>query len=109
MMLGQDASPKTVAALNAQYGFDQPAMLQYLHWLGGALRGDLGHSYTTHESVAAIIAARFPVTLELSLWSIALAVIAAVASNTVPVARKKLEPVVIAANLVGITVPNRPQ
>ena len=81
-------------------------MLQYLHWLGSALCGDLGHSYTTHESVAAIIAARFPVTLELSLWSIALAVIAAVASNTVPVARKKLEPVVIAANLVGITVPN---
>ena len=106
MMLGQDASPKTVAALNTQYGFDQPAVLQYLNWLGSAFRGDLGHGYTTHESVAAIIAARFPVTLELSLWSIALAVIAAVASNTVPVARKKLEPVVIAANLVGITVPN---
>jgi peptide/nickel transport system permease protein len=106
MMLGQDASPKAVAALNTAYGFDRPAVLQYLHWLGGALRGDLGYSYTTRESVATVIAARFPVTLELSLWSISLAVIAAVVSNTVPVARKQLEPAVIAANLVGITVPN---
>jgi peptide/nickel transport system permease protein len=106
MMLGQDASPKAVAALNAAYGFDRPAVLQYLDWLGRALHGDLGRSYTTRESVAAVIIARFPVTLELSLWAIALAVIAAVVSNTVPVARKQLEPVVIAANLVGITVPN---
>ena len=37
MMLGQDASPQAVAALNAAYGFDQPAVMQYLHWLGGAL------------------------------------------------------------------------
>jgi len=106
MMLGQDASPERVAALNAAYGFDRPAVLQYLHWLGRALRGDLGRSYTTRESVAAIIAARFPVTLELSLWSISLAVIAAVVANTVPFARKQLEPVVIAVNLIGITVPN---
>jgi peptide/nickel transport system permease protein len=106
MMLGQDASPEAVAALNAAYGFDRPAALQYLDWLRRALGGDLGRSYTTRESVAAMIAAQFPVTLELSLWSIVLAVIAAVVANTVPVARKQLEPVVTAANLVGITVPN---
>jgi len=61
--------------LNAAYGFARPAVLQYLHWLGAALAGDLGRSYTTRESVAAIIAVRFPVTIELSLWSISLAVI----------------------------------
>ena len=106
MMLGQDASPQAIAALNAAYGFNQPAMYQYLHWLGDALTGDLGRSYTTHESVAAAIAVRIPVTLELTLWSIALAVIAAVGCNTIPVARGVLQPVVTAANLVGITVPN---
>jgi peptide/nickel transport system permease protein len=61
MMLGQDASPQAIADLNAAYGFDQPAMLQYLHWLGGALSGDLGRSYTTQQSVAAAIAERIPV------------------------------------------------
>lgn len=106
MMLGQDASPQAVAALNAAYGFDRPAIVQYLTWLGGALSGDLGRSYTTQQSVATAIAARLPVTLELTFWSIALAVTAAVVSNTLPVARRLLQPVVAATNLVGITVPN---
>ncbi len=106
MMLGQDASPQAIAALNAQYGFDRPAVVQYLHWLGGALLGDLGRSYTTQQSVAGAIAARIPVTLELSLWSIALAVTAAVVCNTIPTGRRVLQPVVTAANLIGITVPN---
>jgi peptide/nickel transport system permease protein len=87
-------------------GFDKPATLQYLHWLGCALRGGLGRSYTTQQSVAAAIAERVPVTLELTLWSIALAVIAAVVCNTIPVARGVVQPLVTAANLVGITVPN---
>lgn len=106
MMLGQDASPQAIAALNAQYGFNQPAIVQYLHWLGNALRGDLGRSYTTQQSVAAAIASRLPVTLELSFWSIGLAVIAAVASNTIPAMRGRWQGVVTAANLIGITVPN---
>ena len=106
MMLGQDASPQAIAALNAQYGFNQPAIVQYLHWLGNALRGDLGRSYTTQQSVAAAIALRLPVTLELSFWSIGLAVIAAVASNTIPAMRGRWQGVVTAANLIGITVPN---
>jgi peptide/nickel transport system permease protein len=106
MMLGQDASTQAIAALNAKYGFDQPALQQYLHWLGGALTGDLGRSYTTQQSVAQAIAARLPVTLELTLWSIALAVSAAVFCNTIPVARVPVRRVVTAVNLVGITVPN---
>ena len=106
MMLGQDASPQAIAALNTAYGFDRPAVIQYLHWLGGALSGDLGRSYTTQQSVAAAIAERIPVTLELTFWSIALAVIAAVVCNTIPVARGVVQPAVTTANLVGITVPN---
>jgi peptide/nickel transport system permease protein len=106
MMLGQDASPQAIAALNEAYGFNQPALVQYLHWLGAALSGDLGRSYTTQQSVTAAIATRIPVTLELSFWSIALAVTAAVVCNTVPTRQRWWQPLVIAANLVGITVPN---
>jgi peptide/nickel transport system permease protein len=106
MMLGQDASKEAIAALNAAYGFDRPALVQYLSWLSGAISGDLGQSYTTHQSVADVIAARIPVTLEMSLWSISLAVVAAVGLSTVPVARNVLQPLVAAINLVGITVPN---
>jgi peptide/nickel transport system permease protein len=106
MMLGQDASPKAIAALNAAYGFDQPAVTQYLRWFGAALTGDLGRSYTTQQSVAEAIAARMPVTLELSFWSIALAVTAAVICETIPMASERLRPLLTAAKLIGITVPN---
>ena len=33
-------------------GFDQPLYVQYLHWMGGAIHGDFGRSYTTQQSVA---------------------------------------------------------
>lgn len=106
MMLGQDASKQEIAALNAQYGFDRPALIQYLHWLGGALTGDLGQSYTTQQSVAQAIAVRLPVTLELAFWSILLALVAAVVCNTIPTRGMALRRIVTALNLIGITVPN---
>ncbi len=106
MMLGQDASPQAIAALNAKYGFDRPALLQYGAWMAGAARGDLGRSFTTQQSVARAIADCIPVTLELTLWSILLAVTAAVVLNTIPVGKRALTGVTTAANLIGITVPN---
>ena len=74
MMLGEDASPKAIAELNARYGFDRPAYVQYFDWLGRALTGDFGRSYTSQEPVGAAIAGALPVTLELAVWSILLAV-----------------------------------
>ena len=43
--LGEDADLAEVEALKAQYGFDQPAPLRYLHWVGGMLQGDFGYSF----------------------------------------------------------------
>jgi peptide/nickel transport system permease protein len=106
MMLGQDASPQAIAALNAKYGFDQPIVVQYAHWLAAALHGDLGRSYTTQQSVALAIGACIPVTLELTVWSILLATTLAVVLNTIPTARTLLSRTTTAVNLVGITVPN---
>ena len=38
MMLGEDASPQAIAELNGLYGFDRPAVVQYLDWVGSAWR-----------------------------------------------------------------------
>jgi peptide/nickel transport system permease protein len=48
-------------------GLDQPLVFQYLHWLGGALAGDLGRSLRTGEPVLSAIIQRLPVTFELML------------------------------------------
>lgn len=106
MMLGEDASPTAIAELNARYGFDRPAYVQYFDWLGRALTGDFGRSYTTQDSVAAAIVGALPVTLELSFWAILLAVIASVCLNSIPGKYRLLSSLVVSGNLVGITVPN---
>lgn len=106
MMLGQDASPDAVAALNARYGFDKPLYVQYFDWIASAAQGEFGRSHTTQQSVASAILPCIPVTLELALSAIVLATLAAVLTNTLPAARKATAPVVVTLNLIGITVPN---
>jgi peptide/nickel transport system permease protein len=106
MMLGEEASPQAIAALNAQYGFDRPAIVQFGAWVRAALHGDFGRSYITRQSVAAAIADCVPVTLELTLWSILLATFLAVALNTAPIARRAIGGGITVAILIGITVPN---
>ena len=106
MMLGEDASPQAIAELNATYGFDRPAWVQYVDWLSRAVHGDFGRSFTTREPVASAIGAALPVTLELAFLSIALAALAAVTLNSLPEARGITRPIVVAANLVGIAMPN---
>jgi peptide/nickel transport system permease protein len=75
-MLADQATPEKVAALRHEMGLDQPLVLQYLHWLGGAVEGDFGRSFRTGEPVLSAILQRLPVTLELMLLAelIALAI-----------------------------------
>jgi len=75
-MLADEATPEKVAALRSEMGLDQPLVVQYLHWLGSALIGDLGRSLRTGEKVLSAILQRLPVTLELMLFAqlIALAI-----------------------------------
>lgn len=74
--LGTEAgmlSEEQRASLEAYYGLDKPAVQQYVVWLGSALRGDLGLSVRQGEPVAKLILERFPVTLELALLSVMIA------------------------------------
>lgn len=106
LMLGQDATPAAIAELNARLGFDRPLIVQYADWMRGALIGDFGRSYSTHQTVAAAILPRLPVTLELGVLAIALATIAAVVINSITTARRVVRPLATALAVVGITLPN---
>lgn len=61
------------ASLEAYYGLDKPAVQQYFVWMGNALRGDLGLSVRQGEPVLSLIWSRFPVTVELALLSVLIA------------------------------------
>jgi peptide/nickel transport system permease protein len=69
------ATPEQIARLNHQLGLDQPVIVQYFKWLGAALTGNLGRSYLLPASVTSTIGARIPVTVELMVLAIALAVL----------------------------------
>ena len=77
-MLADQATPDKVAALRHQMGLDQPLLLQYAHWLGGVVVGDLGRSFRTGEPVLSAVLARLPVTLELMAVAEAMALAIAV-------------------------------
>src|SRR5262249_16811363 len=63
---GPSARPGTLAALRHQLGLDQPLLLQYLDWIGGALSGDFGNSITYGVPAGGLIAERLAITLPLA-------------------------------------------
>jgi peptide/nickel transport system permease protein len=73
-VLGQGATPETVAKMREQLGLDQPAPLRYFQWLGGALQGDFGVSLISGERVSETIAPRFRNTLFLAAYAAVIAV-----------------------------------
>jgi peptide/nickel transport system permease protein len=72
-VLGENATPQQRETLRKEMGLDQPAPLRYLDWMGRTLSGDFGRSLRTREPVAAMIAARLPVTVQLTVLSMLVA------------------------------------
>ena len=64
--MGLSHDPETVAALKTEYGFDQPVIVQYFHWLERVLHGDFGKSVSNSEPVLNILARKLPNTIKLS-------------------------------------------
>jgi peptide/nickel transport system permease protein len=65
VLLGDQATPETLAAVRRDLGLDQPIAMRFVHWLGQVLQGDLGRSFRTGQTVIAAIAERLPVSIEL--------------------------------------------
>jgi peptide/nickel transport system permease protein len=78
LLLPEDLqSPQVAQELRRQLGLDRPLYVQYMTWLAHAVRGDLGYSYRSRAYVAPEVAARLPVTLELTALAMGGAVLAA--------------------------------
>jgi peptide/nickel transport system permease protein len=75
---GRRISPELIASLRHQFGLDGDPLSQYVAWMGRVLQGDLGQSYKLKQGVSDLILARLPVTFELILFSVILAVAVAI-------------------------------
>jgi peptide/nickel transport system permease protein len=75
MRLGLEADPEAVNELRRALGLDKPLPLQYLDWLGNALRGDLGQSSINQQPVLSLVLEKLPATLELAVLGVLLALV----------------------------------
>ena len=85
---GMAPSPETVKALRHQLGLDRPLLDQYVSFLSGILRGDLGHSFQDGYPVADEIVKRLPRTIELIITAALLAVIFGLPLGTLAAVRR---------------------
>jgi len=100
-------SPERYAELQAQFGFDQPLFMQFLHYLGQILSGDLGVSVVSRIPVLEEFMSLFPATLELSLVAITFAILIGIPAGVLAAVKRNtvLDYSVMGASLVGFSMP----
>lgn len=108
ILLGPTTSPEARDALRRLFGLDEPLQVQYLRWLGGVLKGDLGTSLRTGQPVLTSIVDRFPVTLELTGLAIFIALLIGIPAGLIGAVKQysKLDYTVTLFALAGLSVPN---
>ena len=108
VMGGTDADAAGLAEIRQKYGLDAPIPVQYLRWVGLALRGDLGESIRTRESVVWTVARKLPITMELAGLSLLVALGIAIPAGVFSAVRRNSvwDFVVNAVSLCGLSVPS---
>ena len=107
-LVGEESDPAVLEQLRHEYGLDQPIPVQYVRYVGKALSGDLGTSARTGLPVADTIGHALPVTLQLAVFSIVVAVLIGISAGVVAAVRRRTA-AEWAANtvaLLGLSVPN---
>jgi peptide/nickel transport system permease protein len=107
LILGDSASDEAIQSLRVELGLDKPVPVQYLAWMGGLLRGDLGTSLLTKDSTLEQLARRWPVTFELTVTALLIAVAVAIPIGVVAAVRqdKAFDHVVRVLAILGLSVP----
>jgi peptide/nickel transport system permease protein len=107
-MLGPTATPEAVAALSHKLGLDQPLIVRYGRWIGGALRGDLGVSYAYGSPIAPLIASSLAISAPLAIMAMALAAAIALVAGVYAADRRggAGDAIVMGASQIGLAVPN---
>jgi len=108
VMGGTDADPAGLEEIRQKYGLRDPVPVQYLRWVGLALRGDLGESIRTRESVAHIVRLKLPITLQLATYSLLVALCIAVPAGVLAAVRRNSawDYLLSGASLGGVSIPN---
>ncbi len=108
IMLGIEATPESVAALEKSLGLDQPVYLQYFKWLSQVVRGNLGESLRIGRPVLGEILYRLPVTIQLTLYSMVISIFLAIPMGIVSAVKKNswFDHILRPISIIGLSVPS---
>ncbi|MBI2880010.1 MAG: ABC transporter permease [Candidatus Tectomicrobia bacterium] len=108
IMLGEQAQAADRESLRRALGLDRPVLEQYVRFLGGLARGDLGQSLHHRRSVAGLVLERLPATLELGAAAMAVAVAIALPLGVLAAARARswIDHGSMLGALLGVSIPN---
>ncbi|HEU5185291.1 MAG TPA: ABC transporter permease [Gemmatimonadaceae bacterium] len=106
-MIGERADAETIARLRAELRLDDPVPVQFAHYTGGVLTGDLGTSYITGRPIARDILERFPKTLQLATAAMVLAAVLGITIGVLSARRpgSAFDRSAMAAAYLGISFP----
>lgn len=99
---GYEPTPEQVEAMEQKLGLDAPYPVQYLRWVGRALTGDLGTSYSSRLPVGQELARRLPVTLKVASCSIVLTCVLGISLGCIAAAWRDRWPDQIVKALINI-------
>jgi peptide/nickel transport system permease protein len=108
IMAGEEKDPEVIEQIRRQYRLDQPLPVQYLYWIRGVLTGDFGESMRLKVPVAELIAQKLPVTLQLAVMAMTIALVIGVTAGIVSAVKKDTawDYAVNILALWGISTPN---
>jgi peptide/nickel transport system permease protein len=107
-MAGEERDPEVLAFLREKYRLNDPVPIQYFAWIGQVLQGNLGISLRTDIPVLTLILGKLPVTLELAIFAMIIALAIGIPTGIISAVRKGTS-VDYAANVValsGLSIPN---
>jgi peptide/nickel transport system permease protein len=106
--LGDHASPELVAELREDLGLNEPVHLQYITWVGNALQLDFGNSLWTGRPVSESLSRAIPVTMQLGIYSIIIAVLIAIPFGVASAAAQDRWPdyVLRLISITSLAIPN---
>lgn len=107
-LLGVEATPEQIANFNRIYGLDQPYLVQLWHSLTGLFTFDLGNSFAGKEDITQSIMNKFPITLEIALFSLLMAVAIAIPVGIISAVRPNsfLDYAFMLIALIGLSIPS---
>lgn len=107
-MAGEERDSQVLAFLREKYRLDDPFHVQYLAWLGNVLTGDFGNSLRTGVPVSTLIAQKLPVTLQLAVMAIIMAMLIGIPAGIIAAVRKGTvtDYAANAVALSGMSIPN---